>query len=105
MYAIVIFFACNRKWHYPNQYPDDTVVEEGVQMLHVDEEYPDEEEYVSHFVFVQRDPRHNHIPSTCVILDSCSTMFIFKTKAYVTNIGRGKLTMTALTNGSRSPGT
>ena len=72
-------------------------------MLHCnDEEYTDEEEYDSHFVFVQKDPRYNsHIPSTWILLDSCSTMSIFKTKAYVSNVRKGERTLVAITNGGQ----
>ena len=96
-------FPCNRKGYYTNECPDDTEVEQGVQMLHCnDEECTDEEEYDSHFVFVQKDPRYNsHIPSTWILLDSCSTISIFKTKTHVSNVRKGERTLVAITNGGQ----
>ena len=94
-------FNCNKKGHYVNECPDDTEIEQGVQMMHVVEGYEEDEEYESQYVFVQSDPKYSHIPSTWLLLDSCSTVSVFKTREYVGNIRKGTRTLIALTNGGQ----
>ena len=66
--------------------------------MQFEEEPPVEEEYVSNFVFLKNYARFNHIPSTWVLLDSCSTVSLFKSEQYVTNIRKGSRILKALTN-------
>ena len=94
-------FNCNKKGHYSGECPDDVEVEQGVQMMHVTEGYEEEEEYESQYVFVQSDPKYSHIPSTWLLLDSCSTVSVMKSREYVKNIRKGTRTLVALTNGGQ----
>ena len=100
------WYACQKMGHYAAQCPREAEVEEGVQLLNVALEEPCEEKYVSKFVFLQKqDMRLNHIPSTWVLLDSCSTVSVFKTRKYVTNIRKGPRILKALTNGGHQSST
>ena len=99
-------YACQKMGHYAGQCPREAEAEEGVQLLNVELEESYEEEYVSEFVFLQKqDTRLSHIPSTWVLLDSCSTVSVFKTRKYVTNIRKGDRILKALTNGGHQSST
>ena len=58
------FYACQKKGHYSGKYPDESGIEREVINVQVEEELPDEEEYVSNFVFPKNDTRFDHIMST-----------------------------------------
>jgi hypothetical protein len=70
-------------------------------MMYVTEGCKEEEEYESQYVFVQSDPKYSHIPSTWLLLDSCSTVSVMKSRDYVKNIRKGTRALVALTNGGQ----
>ena len=49
-------------------------------------------------MFLQNTTRANHIPTTWVLLDSCSTVLVFNTKKYVTNIREAPKMLTPFSN-------
>ena len=58
-----------------------------------------EEDSISHFAFPQKGQKYNNIPSTWVMLDSCSTFSVFKNQNFVTNICPSSRVLNVLTNG------
>ena len=76
------YYSCQKMGHYANKcpIPQDSEPGEDVQLLMLEGEQSDAEEYVSDFVFLQNSTRLNHILVTWVLLNSCSTLSVFPNK-------------------------
>jgi hypothetical protein len=68
-------YNCNTYGHYASACPTD--VQEGHQMLQMAADKPD---YQSEISFTQADTGHNIIPNTWILLDSQSTVSVFKNR-------------------------
>ena len=123
-HATTKYYNCNNMGHYARSCPQ----QDGLQLLNVqepdmteetkdqsgegkmlqtehtsDSDYEDTNEtYVSHFCFVsdqQLDKRYDIIPESWILLDSESTVSVFKTKDLVSNIRNSKNSLRVMTNG------
>jgi hypothetical protein len=113
-------YNCSSFGHYASSCPQTPPEQQGVQMLQVtpeehqaDEYSADEDEpYVSAFTFLnvqhgpsndfifhQRDTRSNIIPDTWILLDSQSTVSVFKNRLLLSNIRTSRTTLRVHTNG------
>ena len=77
LHKIIKCFSCNNMVHYACTEPG---TENGVQMLQMYISDAVEEKSVRYFQFLQKHPRYSQSPSTWVLLDSCSTVSVFKSK-------------------------
>jgi Reverse transcriptase (RNA-dependent DNA polymerase)/Zinc knuckle len=91
-------YKCNKNGHYANQCPSTT----NVQLLH----FNDKESapvfnntLVPHFTFYQDNIPGAMIPDHWVLLDSQSTVSVFKNKSFLSNIRPSDTKMTVYTNG------
>jgi hypothetical protein len=113
-------FNCQGKGHYASACPNsDETAQEGVQLFQTETEVleistisPTEEPYESeftflqhehvdeqHFMFNQTDFRFSFIPDTWILLDSQSTVSVFKNRRYLSNIKDSHKTLRVHTNG------
>ena len=101
-------YNCNTYGHYSGSCPNEDN-QEAVQMLQVTEE---NNEYLSEFSFLHIDQQApgaftfaqaaapiNIIPNTWILLDSQSTVSVFKNRALLTNVRKSDKTLRVHTNG------
>jgi hypothetical protein len=96
VHELIKCYNCNTQGHYASSCP--TEVQEGHQMLQLSTaEDTADEAYESAFSFAQAT--HSAIPDSWILLDSQSTVSVFKNKALVTNIRPSARTLRVHTNG------
>ena len=97
-FAHIECFKCNKKGHYANQCPN--VNEEGIQLMIEGIEKEDEmkEDNLLAFSFLYQN-KFNSIPDTCILIDTGSTISVFKNKHLLEDIGKNNNTLRAYTNG------
>jgi hypothetical protein len=93
-------YNCNTYGHYASVCPTD--VQEGHQMLQM---AADESVYQSEFSFAQAGTGHNIIPNTWILLDSQSTVSVFKNRKLLWNIRPSPETLRVHTNGGTQTST
>ncbi len=93
-------FKCNKKGHYTTACPDAPTT--GVSLLQIgavaDAHVPDTAIDYG-IMFTQVDSRYNIIPDHWILLDSQSTVCVFKTKGFLQNIRPSPRRLHLLTNG------
>ena len=81
-------YAYQKVEHYAGQCPGVPSITRRVNMLQLEEKYPTEEEYVSDFTFLKNDSsRFSHISLTWILLDSYSTVSVFKSDSTYSTLG------------------
>ena len=83
-------YTCQTFGHYAGNCPTET----GIQMLQSASEFAN-----TGFTFTQTTPGTDYIPNTWVLLDSQSTVSVFKNKALLKNIRKSPTTLCVHTNG------
>jgi hypothetical protein len=104
-------YNCQSLGHNASVCPQENQEQGGVQLLQATHETIDDnaDEYVSEFTFLnvqphefsfqQNDVRFDIIPSTWVLLDSQSTVSVFKNRKLLTNIYTSRSKLRVHTNG------
>jgi hypothetical protein len=100
-------YNCNKQGHYASSCPDTAAA--GVQMLQLGESThndPDDDAYESAFTFLNLESNaytfaqaSNLIPSSLILLDSQSTVSVFKNHTLLTNIRPSPRPLRMHTNG------
>jgi hypothetical protein len=117
LHATITCYRCQGRGHYADQCPTpDDNTDENVQLLQTEDVVDDdnstrsEHSYVSAFTFTvihvprhvslhQNDNRFCIIPDTWILLDSQSTVSIFKNPLYVSNLRNSVRSLKVHTNG------
>jgi hypothetical protein len=102
LHANIKCYNCNKKGHYASDCPEPNNQE--VQLLQISDEQPD---YTSAFTFAQLSTRYftfgqnqrNLISDTWILLDSQSTVLVFKNQKLVQNIRDSPSPLKVHTNG------
>jgi len=105
----VLSFLCQNKGHYADQCPNgaNAATSDAVQLLQADQHTtntrvtddacPSIE--LSEFTFTQLTEHYDLIPSSWVLLDSQSTVLVFKNPSFLSNILRSNNQLKVYTNG------
>jgi len=98
-------YTCQSRGHYSDACPDAVIepdpapVVPAVQLLQVEIEEAIEVDDVSEFTFAQQDDKYSIIPSSWVLLDSQSTVSVFRNAKYLKDIRKGNKRLKVHTNG------
>jgi hypothetical protein len=107
-------YNCQNTGHYAGECPQESRDQQGVQLLQVAQDSSPstmDETYVSEFTFLQvgkmpgdfsfhqSDTRYEIIPSTWILLDSQSTVSVFKNGRLLSNIRASNKKLRVHTNG------
>jgi hypothetical protein len=114
IHELIKCYNCQSQGHYASACPQDNREQVGVQLLqmsHGTTTDDSEEEYISEFSFLnvgdktddfnfhQSDTSCDIIPNSRTLLDSQSTVLVFKNRDFLSNIRPSKSTLRVHTNG------
>ncbi len=104
LHPSITCFNCQGNGHYASACPKDTAAVQLLQVAETETPYTSEFTFLhiqepAQFSFNQYEHRYDIIPASWVLLDSQSTVSVFKTRSLLTNIRRSRSPLRVHTNG------